>query len=255
MQPDRLALLLAPVLALSACATGGGRSSASETGTTRSAADVNVQLGQKYMERGDLEIAMEKLRKAVELDPRSADAHTMLGVLYERIGRVELAGEHYARSVALDGDDGVMLNNYGGFLCRQRRYDEADAMFAKALEDPFYRTPNAALTNAGVCAMQAGRLERAESYLRRALEKEPRNSGALFQLAQVNFAKGEFLSARAFIQRLEAASPATAEALSLAARIEERLGDKAAADKYRKRLRTEFPDYRPPKTSGETSSS
>ena len=48
-----------------------------------------------------------------------------------------------------------------------------------------------------------------------------------------------------FFQRFEAVSSLDASALDFAAQIEERLGDTAAAAKYRARLKTEFPDYEP----------
>ena len=42
------------------------------------------------MDRGQYEIALEKLKKAVAYDKTYAPAHTMLGVLYETIGENEL---------------------------------------------------------------------------------------------------------------------------------------------------------------------
>jgi type IV pilus assembly protein PilF len=46
----------------------------------------------------------------------------------------------------------------------------------------------------------------------------------------------------AFTERRLAAAPANAAVLQLAAGIEEKLGDKAAASRYVQRLRAEFPD-------------
>jgi type IV pilus assembly protein PilF len=64
-------------------------------------------------------------------------------------------------------------------------------------------------------------------------------------MALVSFRKEDFLRARAFMQRFEAAGQPDAAALDLAAQIEDRLGDSAAAAKYREKLKTEFPDYEP----------
>jgi type IV pilus assembly protein PilF len=52
---------------------------------------------------------------------------------------------------------------------------------------------------------------------------------------------GHDMDARAFIERRIAAAPVDASVLQLAADIENRLGDKAAAERYRQRLRAEFP--------------
>lgn len=254
----RSALALGLVALLLGCAGGtGGGSNVRRSGeptAMQSAAETNLKLGQAYMQQGQLEDALDKLQKAIELDPQSAQAHTVLAVLLERIGRHEQAGTHYARSVELQPGQGNLLNNYGAYLCRHGRFAEADAMFMRALEDPFYRTPGAALANAGVCAVQAGDATRAERNFRRALDFTPGDTTALLHLAQIHFDKGDFLRARAFVQRMEGAGGASPVALDLGARIEDRLGDSKAAARYRERLSTEFPDFVPQDPSGETSS-
>src|SRR5690606_29494273 len=151
--------------------------------------ETNLKLGQAYMQSGELEHALDKLQKAIQLDPRSAQAHTVLAILLERIGRNDKAGDHYERSVQLTPTEGNVLNNYGAYLCRHRRHAEADAMFARALDDPFYRTPGAALANAGVCAAEAGDAQQAERYFRRALEFNPADTTALLHLAQIQYDK------------------------------------------------------------------
>ena len=65
----------------------------------RKAAETNTSLGRQYMERGDYEIALEKLKRAIAFDKTYAPAHTMLGILYETIGDTAAAGSD-------DGDEG-----------------------------------------------------------------------------------------------------------------------------------------------------
>ena len=77
---------------------------------------------------------------------------------------------------------------------------------------------------------------------------------ALYEMARLSYAKNDNLRARAFVQRLEAVTPPEPAILELAERIESRLGDKAAAKKYRERLKQEFPDYEPVSTTEGTPS-
>ena len=56
--------------------------------------------------------------------------------------------------------------------------------------------------------------------------------GKLLTLAQVEYAQGNFMDARAFIQRRDAMG-SNAEVLELAARIEDGAGDQRAAARYR----------------------
>ncbi len=51
------------------------------------------------MDRGQYEIALEKLKKAIAYDKTYAPAYTMLGMLYEALGETEDAGVEYKRAV------------------------------------------------------------------------------------------------------------------------------------------------------------
>ncbi len=243
MRLRNVLVLLATALSLSACAGGGTRPSpAGEPDSRQKAAELQVQLGQGYLQQGKLDIARDKLQKALQLDPKSVHANTMLGVLNERIQRPELAEKFYRRAVQLAPEDGEVNNNLGAFLCGAGRPAEADGWFRKALDDPYYKSPTVALANAGVCAQKTGDMGRAEDYFRRVLEFQPGNAVALYELSRLNLERGDNLRARAFQQRLESASDAP-EALELGAKIEARLGNAKAAAAYRERLKRDFPDY------------
>jgi type IV pilus assembly protein PilF len=246
MSLHKLLLTAAIALALGGCgASSAPRTKSTQPTARQDAAEVQVKLGRGYMEQGKFETAHEKLERALELDPTSVDGNTLMAVLYERIDRPALAEKHYRRAAELDAEDGSTNNNLGAYLCRLSRFDEADAYFRKALDDPFYATPQAALSNAGVCAVRAGAGDKAEAYFRRSLEINPRDPASLYELALLNFKKGEFMRARAFVERFESGGKPDASMLELAAKIEEQLGDAKAAAKYRDRLKTEFPNHAP----------
>lgn len=208
----------------------------------KKAASVQVSLAQGYMEKGRLEIALEKLQRAIQLDPRSASAYTMLGVLYERINDPIQAERHYRQAVTIDPGSGDMNNNLGGFLCRQGKAADSLQYFDRAVLDPFYRTPQAALTNAGLCARSVDQPELAEAYFRRALERDPNFSEALLPMAAILQRNGEHLRARAFAQRFEAAQGDNPVFLALAIEIERSLGDERAASEYASRLLSRYPE-------------
>jgi type IV pilus assembly protein PilF len=212
---------------------GGGQL---DNESRRNNSDILVELGQRYYARGEYEIALEKLQSALNIDPNSASAHTVIAILYETIGDTTSAANHYRQSLRHGGRQGDILNNYGSWQCRQRNYTEADATFRQALADPFYKTPESALANAGTCAIAGGRMDLAEGYLTQVLERFPNDRQALLGMANVAFSKQEYLRARAFVQRAEASGGLDRPALELAARIEEQLGDSGAAATYRTRL-------------------
>lgn len=250
----RLAWLAAAILALAGCASTGGSSAGGGTGTgaanMSSKGLANLQLAQNYLRNGQLQVALDRANRAARMDPQSADVQVVLGLIRQALDDDTRAGEHYERAVKLAPDAGHVLNVRGAWLCEQQRYDEADQLFARAVQDPFYEDRVQAYFNAGRCAVLAGRLDRAEAPLRKGLELDGKHPLLLEQMARLQYRQGNYLGARAFLQRREALGEVGAELLDLAVSIEEGAGDRAAADRYRARLRQGFPDYTPTASGG-----
>jgi type IV pilus assembly protein PilF len=82
----------------------------------------------------------------------------------------------------------------------------------------------------------------ANEYLRAALKIEPDFPDALLNMAQLNYDEEIYLTARAFLQRYEAAASHSAESLLLGYRIETASRDSKAATKYKRMLESNFPD-------------
>lgn len=237
--------LMALCTLLAACEPSGKTGVRETQGDkVQDAARVRVELGSRYMEQGKYELAQENLQKALEYDANYVDAHTVIAVLYERIGRSKEAGDHYARAADLAPKNGAVNNNYGQFLCSSGRNADAQKYFTRAMDDPFYKTPDVLYTNAGTCLMNSnsGQVDLAENDFRKALEANPNNAVALYYLAKVLYTKNDFFHARAFIQRFESLGQPNPDALLLARNIEVKLGHGEGAKEYSQRLREQFPD-------------
>ncbi len=241
MPPDlrrALALTFAAILA-GGCAVGAGvRRPAQDS----AAVDLNLALAQGYIERGRLDLASDRLKRALAQDPRSPAAHTLMAVLMERLGDEDKASTHYQRAVQLAPEQGLYLQNYARWLCRQGEFDTAQQHFARALADPLYEQREIALRNSGLCFRKAGDRAAAAERFREVLRLRPADPEALFQLAAIHFEQGDALRARAFLQRLEAVAVLDPEALLLGYRVERTLGDMQASENYRKRLIEGFPE-------------
>jgi type IV pilus assembly protein PilF len=211
-------------------------------GRGRTAAIDRVALAEQRLRAGQLDEAETEAKAALKADPKSADAHTLMAMLDEQRGLAAQAGSHYAKAAELAPDHGAQLNNYGAWLCGNGRAAESLAYFDRALADPAYATPAAAMANAGSCALTAGQAARADHDLRNALMLDPASPVALAGMAENEYRAGRYFQARAFSERRLAAAPATRQVLQLASQIEQKLGDTAAAARYVQRMRVEFPE-------------
>ncbi|MBD8873741.1 type IV pilus biogenesis/stability protein PilW [Rhodanobacter sp. DHB23] len=208
----------------------------------KDAARIHTDLAQHYLAAGNLEGALEKLKLALQFDPNYIPAHTVIAFVYEKINKLPEAEANYRQAVALAPDKGDVNNNLGQFLCRTGKPQESIGYFKKAVADPFYATPDVALTNAGICQLQMGDQAGAEASFRDAIARNPGNGDALFQLAEVLYKQGDAFRAAAFIQRFDALGKPTAASLKLGYDIESRLGHTDAAQTYLRHLQSQFPD-------------
>ncbi|HSW12151.1 MAG TPA: type IV pilus biogenesis/stability protein PilW [Solimonas sp.] len=230
----RLAAALLIVL-LAACAGDGGTTDLQE------ASRINTELGIGYVRDGRLQLAQEKLERALEQNPGNAQAHSMLAFVYQRRDDAHMAERHYRRALSINSEDSSVRNNFGVFLCGRGKTSEAEENFLAAARNRRYATPEAAWTNAGVC-FRTKNPEKAEQYFREALRVNPAFPDALAEMLSLNVQRQDYLRARAFVQRYEQTGRMTAEVLWLAAQTEGALGDVLAARKYQIRLKREFPE-------------
>lgn len=231
---------LVAALLLSACASPAAREM--EQARQQRLVGTYLQLGVGYYQTGQLDAAREHLNKVLELDAQNTQAHSVLALVELRLNNHDQADKHFRRALAAAGDDPELANNYGAFLCERKKFDEAEAWFKKAIDNPKYKHPEQANLNAGLCLMKKPAPAAAERYLRAALEISPRLPQALHPMARIAYDSGRTLSARGFIQRYFEAGRDTPEALWLAVRIEHALGNSGDARRYAQRLREQFPD-------------
>lgn len=209
---------------------------------TQEAGRINARLAMEYLKRDQLQVAQEKIEKALVQNPRDVNVQLSAGLVYERLRENKMAEKHFRQAVKVAPDSPEAQNALGAYLCRNKQQAKGEEMFVKAANNPLYRTPFVAYTNAGVCARSAGHLERAERYLRQALTAQVDYPETYAQLAGVLHERGNNLHARAFVERYLAVAPATADMLLLGYNIEVAMKDQSAAAGFRSRLEKEFPD-------------
>ena len=229
--------IAAGALILQACASTPEVSEAQ----SQDAAQFNAQLGAQYLQRGELDQAREKLTKALEQDDENALAHVTFAQLQARIAEPDLALVHFKRALQLEPEEANHRNSYGIYLCEQDNFDEAKAQFRKAADNAFYRTPEFALDNAGVCMLDANRLNEAEEFLREALRINPQFARAYLNMADLMHRRDRLSVADAYYQRFATYGQESAQSLLLGVRLKSDAGQLKTAERFATRLLNKFP--------------
>jgi type IV pilus assembly protein PilF len=204
-----------------------------------------LELASAYFQRGQMTTALDQVKLAIQADPNSSEAYTLRGLIYANLGDQPLAEESFRRALQLNPTDWDGMHNFAWYLCQQRRYDEADAMFRRALAVPQYREQPRTLLAQGVCQASAGRLEAAEQTLQRSFELDASNPTTALNLADVLYRRGQYERARFYVRRVNARPELTnPQTLWLAARIENRLGNQQGVQDFGTQLSNRFPDSR-----------
>jgi type IV pilus assembly protein PilF len=232
---------LAVLLDLSACVTTRPPDALAKA-DLHEASDINTRLGVSYLQQGDLRLAQERLKSALEQNPNNPSAHEAIALLYTRRGDYGEAEKEYRRTLELDQGNPDRKNSVGSFLCDRGKNDEGLRYLLEAAQNRDYSSPEMAWSNAGVCAYGAKRPDDAEKYLREALRVNPNYAPALAQLAHISFERKEFLYARGFLQRYERVGPPTPDTLWLGAVVERQLGNPRDAHDYEVKLIQKFPN-------------
>ena len=209
----------------------------------RNRAKIHTELGAMYFQAGNMAVALDELRTALGIDSGYYPAYSVRGLVHTSLKEYGKAEEDFQRALSMAPGDPEVNNNYGWFLCETGKERQSIVYFLNALKSPLYETPDRAYTNAGTCALKAGDLEGAQSYLLKAIQLS--RDGAVtarFQLARLFYRRNILEEARVYLnEAVKMMEPPSAEAIWLGLRIERKLGNKVAEGSYASQLRSRYP--------------
>lgn len=208
----------------------------------RRRAEVHTGLAGEYYARGNYAVALEEVRMALKDDPKYFPAYNMQGLVYMELREDAQARDSFDRALSLSPDNPEVLNNFGWFLCLRNDTDRGLAMMERAAADTLYASPEKAFLSAGLCLRRAGRSAEAEDRLRRAVLIRPDLIGALYNLAELTFERGNPRDAEIYLLRYMRLAQPSLDALVLGVRIARAKGDKVAEDSFMQQLRRRFGD-------------
>lgn len=250
------ALLVVVLLASAGCAAGPGAAGASAaTGTEpitesdepegRKRARIRLELAAGYFEQGQTSVALDQIKQALAADPGFGPAYSLRGLVYMRLNEPALAEESFRRALQINPRDADAQHNYGVYLCQQpRRQAEGVELFRRALTNPLYTNHAKTLMMQGTCQLRMGQAIEAEASFARSYELDPANPFVGFNLANLEYKRGELTKAQFVIRRINNSELANSETLWLGIKIERRLNNAQVVEQLAQQLQRRFPRSR-----------
>ncbi|OGT44004.1 MAG: type IV pilus biogenesis/stability protein PilW [Gammaproteobacteria bacterium RIFCSPHIGHO2_12_FULL_40_19] len=162
------------------------------------AAETNAKLGLAYLQKGLYAMSKERLLSAIKEDPEIAASWYSMAYYLEKTGSIKAADEYYRKAIEVEPHSGSAINNYGTFLCRTDRYQEAIQAFLKAAHEKAYLQEASAYENAGICALKIPNNALAIKYFHQAIDNNPSMPFSLLSLARLNHEMGNEASAQKY---------------------------------------------------------
>ncbi|MGF1747976.1 type IV pilus biogenesis/stability protein PilW [Vibrio cionasavignyae] len=199
-------------------------------------AESRIELGLGYMKQGDYARAKQNFEKAMKHAPKYYRTSLTMAYYYETVGDVKAARNAYEQATSTYPNNGTVLNNYGTFLCKQGDYDKAEHYFNQAIEQPFYYQVASSYENAGLCALKANHLKKAEAYFVKSLDHQPLRPNATIQLAAIEVRNHQLKEARLRLLAFNQRYGYQKASLRVLIDLESKAGNRAMVEKYQSLL-------------------
>ena len=209
----------------------------------RNRAKIHTELAALYFQDGNMSVAIEELRIALDADSTYYPAYSVRGLVHAYLKEYGKADADFREAIYYAPNDADVNNNYGWYLCERGQERESISYFMTALKNPLYQTPERAYANAGTCALRAGDQDGAERYLLEALRLSRDGAPqARVQLAKLYYQRGALEDARRYVsEAMKMMEPPSVDALWIGLRVERKLGNKVAEGNYAAILRLRYP--------------
>jgi serine/threonine-protein kinase len=168
-------------------------------------------LGNAYFKLGENEQALAAFQRITELDPGRAEGWAAVGAVYFQMGRWSECLAKFQKAVDLSPKPSF-YSNLGTAYFFLGRYDEAAQVFKKAVlmepnNDDLYVNLADAYRWSGQVAKAAATYDQAISLAYKSIQVNPKNAGALGNLAVCYAKKGDSKQALKFIARARSIDP------------------------------------------------
>jgi tetratricopeptide (TPR) repeat protein len=158
-----------------------------------------------YRRAGREEQSFEVLQDGLRRHPDYYPFHLNISVAFELRGEADLALQHLRRAVEIDPTRGATYERMGNLLLGMQRRTEALEAYEKALEHVADKPT--LLTNAAVLQAESGHWDEAAERAERAVAAAPETVSAWIVLGRARAEVGRFVEAQAALDRAARLAP------------------------------------------------
>jgi len=205
-------------------------------------AKIHADLAGNYLQRGQLDVAIEETNKSLDLDKNNKSANYIMALIQIRLKKPEKSERYFKKAIAKPDPLPSAQHDYANQLCRNGKYKEAEELYRSLLNNVLYKARARLLMNVGACFNKQEKYKEAENAIRQSLRLNPNSPDALLQMAKLSYRNGNPLETRGWYQRyFQIGAKGGPEILYIAYQTEKTLGDKNASASYAIKLRSRYP--------------
>jgi tetratricopeptide (TPR) repeat protein len=141
--------------------------------------------GERYLAAGETAEALKYLTEAAEKRPKDPTIQYDLALAYDKRGLTDKAFECLKEALRIKPAYPEAQNAIGTLYAKRGQYKLAQEAFQKALDDPFYKTPQGAAYNLGSLREKNGEIESALANYQQAVKFDPRYGAAWFGIGHI----------------------------------------------------------------------
>ncbi|MEN9464805.1 MAG: hypothetical protein RL217_986 [Pseudomonadota bacterium] len=242
----KMLLVWALCVGLSACVTVTESRLTKKASPEKAVANY-TELGLGYLQHNHLDMARDRLNKALAINENYAPANDAMGMVWQMEGELELAEESFKKAIREDKKLTSARHHLGLLYAQQKKFSQAEKELKTASSDPYYENRARAFNDLGMIYYKQNKTSDAMYAYSQTLRLSPYDVEALVNLSTLKFEAQEYDDANKLFERLDRLvqrdqTKHTAHSLWLGIKIATISQNTQRAIKFASELKRQFPN-------------
>lgn len=206
-----------------------------------------TELGVGYLQHNHLDMARDRLNKALAINENYAPANDAMGLVWQMEGELELAEESFKKAIREDKKFTLAHHHLGVLYTQQQKFSQAEKELKIASNDPYYENRARAFNDLGMTYFKQNKTSDAMYAYGNTLRISPYDVDALVNLSTLKFEAQQYDESNKLFERLDRLvqreqTKHTAHSLWLGIKIATVAQQTQRAIKFASELKRQFPN-------------